>query len=96
MRLTDMITSVDQMNILDVFAVLLPEPTTDEIRHEMQKDVMKNPHNEFGKPKRRDEIEIKCELRYKYALALMQQRYKLRKETESKEYKNTFYRESRS
>lgn len=60
------IKAVD-MSLFDWFATFAPEPTEEEVRRELLMDKSKNPHNEYNKPRRRSELEIKCDLRYEYA-----------------------------
>ena len=62
------------LTLLDWFATFAPEPAEYEVNYEMEQDKLKNPHNDSYKPKRRLELEIKCELRYKYAKAMMKAR----------------------
>ena len=61
-------------DLLDYFACHGPEPKEADIKREVLRDKQRNPHNEPGKPKLRDEIEIRCQLRYKWAHQMMKTR----------------------
>lgn len=65
---------IGDLTVLDVFAVLLPEPAKELVDLERNKDIARNPHNDSYKPKRRSDLEIKCQLRYAYAKAMMKER----------------------
>ena len=70
MTLNHMHKAVD-MTLVDWFATFAPEPTKEEIEYECNKDKLANPHGYDNKPKRRSVLEIKCQLRYEYARAMM-------------------------
>lgn len=66
--------AIEDLTVVDFFAALLPEPTKEQIESEMNIDRARNPYNDNWHPKRRSEYEIKCELRYRYALEMMKER----------------------
>lgn len=67
---------LDELQLIDVFAMMAPEPTKDDVRYEQEQDRLANPHNDTYKPKRRLEVEIITELKYKRAAHMMKTRRK--------------------
>lgn len=74
MNIYGMTKVVEDLTIVDFFAALLPEPTKEQVEHEMHMDIARNPHNDSWHPKRRTDLEIKCQLRYQYANMMMKER----------------------
>lgn len=65
------------MTLRDYFAIHAPEPSNDKVAQEQERDRMRNPHNDGPpKPKIRSEYEIRTELRYRYAAAMLAEREK--------------------
>jgi hypothetical protein len=59
------------MTLRDWFATFAPEPTDDQVKWEAERDRAANPHNDNYKPARRSILEIRAELRYRYADAMI-------------------------
>ena len=53
------------------YATHAPEPTASEIEFEGNRDRDANPHGDSYKPRRRGVLEIRCDLRFKYADAMI-------------------------
>jgi len=53
------------------FATWAPEPNEDQIKAEVERDRVANPHGDSYKPPRRSILEIKADLRYAYADAMI-------------------------
>lgn len=66
------------MTLRDYFAAHAPEPPKEQIEMVMRREQAANPHNEpyHNKVRRRDELEIRCALRYAYADAMLAERSK--------------------
>ena len=64
----------DDLQLIDVFAMLAPEPTKEDVLYEMNQDRLANPHNDSYKPKRRTEVEIITELYTTRAAHMMKTR----------------------
>lgn len=65
------------MSLRDYFAIHAPEPTKDEIELQQSFDRNRNPHNDGPpKPPRRGCAEIRADLRYSYADAMLAARQK--------------------
>jgi hypothetical protein len=62
------------MTLRDYFAIRAPEPSKDRIEMLMQFDRNRNPHNDSHKPRLRSEVEIRCDLAYEYADAMLRAR----------------------
>lgn len=69
---------LNELRLIDVFAMLAPEPTKDDIRVEMERDRLANPHNDSYKPRRRSEREVVAQLKYRYAQAMNDERLKVK------------------
>ena len=63
---------VMDMNLLDYFAVSAPEPSKEDMSYERLKDTNKVMNND--RYVRRDDRQINCELRYKWAKEMMKVR----------------------
>jgi len=59
--------AINAEQMLMLIATLVPEPPKEIVISEMERDRLANPHNDHGKPKRRSEMDIRAELRVKYA-----------------------------
>ena len=68
--LQDSVIGIDAEQLLMLMAVMLPEPTNDEVVAELQADRVKNPYNEPHLPKRRDERVIKAQIRVRKAMEI--------------------------
>lgn len=64
------------MNLRDYFAIHAPEPDENDLQSERRRDQTKNPHNDPHKPRIRSDLEIRTQLRYEYADAMMKARGK--------------------
>lgn len=73
-RWNDSFGSVDGMSLRDYFAIRAPEPTAERMTMERQRDRNRNPHNEGHKPPQRSDVEIRCDLAYEYADAMLRAR----------------------
>ena len=62
------------LTIRDWFATFAPEPSTEDISSEFERDRLRNPHNDPHKPKIRSKREIIAELRYRYADSMISER----------------------
>lgn len=65
---------VNGMTLRDWFATHAPEPSSDQMQIERGVDRGRNPYNEPHKPKLRSDDEIKAQLAYRYADALLAER----------------------
>ena len=63
----------------DIFAILSPEPTANEVGQELEKDRLANPHGDYYRPKARDRGLIIAQLRYVYADYMMAARLQKKK-----------------
>ena len=59
------------MTLRQWFATHAPEPSSEEVQHEMQRDINLNPYNDYHKPPRRGKLQIIAELKYAYADAMI-------------------------
>lgn len=59
------------MTLRDWFATHAPEPTTERMATERGIDRGRNPHNDSHKPPLRDTDQIRAELAYRYADAML-------------------------
>jgi hypothetical protein len=66
----------DGMSLRDYNAIHAPQPDAQTIEFESRCDRNLNPHNEPHKPAIRSQLEIICDLRYKYADAMLKARSK--------------------
>ncbi len=64
------------MTLRDYFAIRAPEPSESRISINRNRDSNRNPHNESHKPHIRSEVEIRCDLAYEYADAMLRAREK--------------------
>ena len=64
------------MSLRDYFAIHAPEPSTERVTAQQTLDRGRNPHNDSYKPRLRTELEIKSDLRYSYADAMLKARIK--------------------
>lgn len=64
----------DGMSLRDYFAIRAPEPTAEHMQIERLHDKNRNPYNEGHKPRLRTDIEIRCDLAYEYADAMLKAR----------------------
>lgn len=62
------------MTLRDYFAIRAPEPSKDRIEMLMHFDRNRNPYNDSHKPRLRSEVEIRCDLAYEYADAMLKAR----------------------
>lgn len=62
------------MSLRDYFAIRAPEPTAERMTMERQRDRNRNPYNEGHKPPHRSDVEIRCDLAYEYADAMIRAR----------------------
>jgi hypothetical protein len=62
------------MTLRDYFAIRAPEPTAERMTMERQCDRNRNPYNEVHKPPIRSDVEIRCDLAYEYANAMLRAR----------------------
>ncbi|MDN7703298.1 hypothetical protein QZM15_32965 [Burkholderia sp. AU44665] len=62
------------MTIRDYFAIRAPEPTSERMAMERRCDHNRNPYNEAHKPTIRSDVEIRCDLAYEYADAMIRAR----------------------
>jgi hypothetical protein len=63
------------MSLRDYFAIHAPEPSTEAIATQRQYDRNRNPHNDGPpKPPIRGDEEIRCDLRYRFADAMLRAR----------------------
>jgi hypothetical protein len=70
---------LEHLTVLDYFAIHRPEPSKDAVDHEMERDKMANPHNDTYKPRRRGVAEIRADLRYAFASALLEAKQRAEK-----------------
>lgn len=75
-RWNDSFGSVDGMTLRDYFATRAPEPKAERMAIERQSDHNRNPYNDAHKPKLRSDVEIRCDLAYEYADAMLKARGK--------------------
>jgi len=68
---------LNNVTLLDMFAMMAPEPTTAAIQHELQRDAARNPHGDYHKPRRRSSSEIVADLKYAYAHEMNEARGRL-------------------
>lgn len=61
----------EPFSLRDLFAAFLPEPAREQVEHEAERDRQANPHGDSYKPARRSLDEIRCDLRYRYANAML-------------------------
>lgn len=66
----------DGMTLRDYFAIRAPEPKAERMALERQSDHNRNPYNDAHKPKLRSDVEIRCDLAYEYADAMLKARGK--------------------
>ncbi|AQQ20222.1 hypothetical protein [Burkholderia cenocepacia] len=62
------------MTLRDYFAIRAPEPTAERISMEHTSDRNRNPYNDEHRPKLRSDVEIRCDLAYEYADAMIRAR----------------------
>jgi len=62
------------MTLRDYFAIRAPEPTKERMDCERRCDQNRNPYNDAHKPKLRSDVEIRCDLAYEYADAMLRAR----------------------
>lgn len=62
------------MTLRDYFAIRAPEPTAERISMERTSDRNRNPYNDEHRPKLRSDVEIRCDLAYEYADAMIRAR----------------------
>ncbi|AOJ31395.1 hypothetical protein [Burkholderia metallica] len=62
------------MTLRDYFAIRAPEPTKERMDCERRYDQNRNPYNDAHKPKLRSDVEIRCDLAYEYADAMLRAR----------------------
>lgn len=51
----------------EYFAIRAPEPTAEQMQHQVSMDTASNPNGDSYKPKRRSMLEIEADLRYAWA-----------------------------
>ena len=66
-----MVTEQGGMTLRDYFAIRAPEPTESMMQIESTRDRYRNPYNEPHKPKLRSNYEIRADLAYEYADAML-------------------------
>jgi hypothetical protein len=59
------------MTMRQWFATHAPEPSPEDVRFEMDRDVSRNPHNDYHKPARRGRLQIIADLKFAYADAMI-------------------------
>lgn len=64
------------MSLRDYFAIHAPEPSADRVKLNLELDRGRNPYNEPHKAHLRSEYEIRADLRYAYADAMLKARTK--------------------
>ncbi|MDN7413463.1 hypothetical protein QZM42_33600 [Burkholderia vietnamiensis] len=62
------------LSLRDYFAIRAPEPKAERMAIERQSDHNRNPYNDAHKPKLRSDVEIRCDLAYEYADAMLRAR----------------------
>jgi len=68
---------IDGQQYIMLLAALVPEPSIEQVRYELEQDRLKNPHNDGPpNPRRRSELEIRAKLRVDYAKAIETAVYK--------------------
>lgn len=65
---------IEGLSLRDYFAAHAPEPSLEAIRFELERDRMRNPHNDSYKPPIRGQSEIVAYLKYRYADAMLTER----------------------
>lgn len=59
--------AINAEQLLMLVAALVPEPPKEIVVSEMERDRLANPYNDHYKPRRRNEMEIRADLRVQYA-----------------------------
>ena len=65
---------MNDLSLLDIFAVFSPEPTEDYIERQKEYDKSRNPHNDSYKPLQRTTLEIIADFKWEYANIMIMRR----------------------